>query len=413
MNPPPDHCGNLQKVGGKVIRKLQTRWCELQGCILSYYKSKPRSQTERPQGTIDLRNTACVLFPKEGPFAWAVTGPNLRKQYIFIACNESEMQQWIVKLEAATLKTPQGAFTEDCGSDDDTSSTALMFPGMDGSINLQSFEVLKTLGKGSYGLVSLVRKKDSGHVYALKELDKAQIARERLAEHVLSERQILMRVSHPFIVKLHYTFQTEASLYLVLDYLSGGDLENHLTKEKTFTESRCKFYVAEISLALSHLHSVNIVYRDLKPENVVVDKEGHVKVADFGLAKTNVSGTGARTFCGTPEYVAPEIILGDGHGTAVDWWSLGILTFRMLTGSPPFTSSNVNELYEMILRKPIDFSKFTLSPAAEDFIRQLLERNVMKRLQSITAVKSHPFFADIDWERVLSRSITPPFIPTE
>jgi serine/threonine protein kinase len=188
------------------------------------------------------------------------------------------------------------------------------------------FELLKVLGKGSFGKVLQVRKKDTGRIYAMKVLSKKDIAQRHEIGHTMSERNVLMRLHNPFLVGLKFSFQTPDKLYLVLDYMNGGELFYHLQKETAFTEERAKFYISEIVVALEYLHKYNIIYRDLKPENVLLDTTGHVALTDFGLCKENMT-TDAQTttFCGTAEYLAPEVLMGGGYGKAVDWWSLGIL----------------------------------------------------------------------------------------
>ncbi|VDP11444.1 unnamed protein product [Soboliphyme baturini] len=214
------------------------------------------------------------------------------------------------------------------------------------------FELLKVLGQGSFGKVFLVRKiigKDAGVLYAMKVLKKATLkVRDRLRTKM--ERNILAQINHPFIVKLHYAFQTEGKLYLILDFLRGGDLFTRLSKEVMFTEEDVKFYLAELALALDHLHSLGIIYRDLKPENILLDEEGHIALTDFGLCKEALIDQKAYSFCGTVEYMAPEIINRRGHSTAADWWSFGVLMFEMLTGVLPFQGQNRKETMTQILK---------------------------------------------------------------
>jgi serum/glucocorticoid-regulated kinase 2 len=256
-----------------------------------------------------------------------------------------------------------------------------------------------------------VRKVGTNEVYAMKEMSKEIIERENLLEHTFAEKSILQKINHPYIVKLHYAFQTKDKLFLVLDFLSGGELFYHLGQCQKFPEYRAKIYAAEIGLAIGHLHSLDIIYRDLKPENAVLDRDGHVVITDFGLAKTNVRGaTSAKTFCGTPEYLAPEFLIGSGHGKAVDWWSLGVLLYEMMCGIPPFYSEDVTTMYDLILKKPLEFPP-DLSPAAQDILRKLLDRNPQTRMQDVEKFKAHPFFADISFDALLARKVPAPFKP--
>ncbi|TNN20610.1 Ribosomal protein S6 kinase beta-1 isoform 3 [Schistosoma japonicum] len=279
------------------------------------------------------------------------------------------------------------------------------------------FQLLKVLGKGGYGKVFLARKNDTGQTYAMKVLKKASIVTNaKDTAHTKSERNILEMIKHPFLVQLHYAFQSPGKLYLVLEFLAGGELFMQLEKEGVFMEDQASFYLAEITLAIGHLHSMGIVYRDLKPENVLLDYLGHVKLTDFGLSKERVDRDNlTHTFCGTIEYMAPEILLRQGHGRAVDWWSLGTLMYDMLSGSPPFTGDDRRQTIDLILRGdfvPVPY----LSREAISLISKLLVVDVNKRLGSgpsdSEAIKMHPFFRNTDWDLVLKKQVEPPFKPT-
>ncbi|XP_050511522.1 ribosomal protein S6 kinase alpha-3 isoform X2 [Diabrotica virgifera virgifera] len=228
------------------------------------------------------------------------------------------------------------------------------------------------------------------------------------------ERNILVDVEHPFIVKLHYAFQTEGKLYLVLDFLRGGDLFSRLSKEVMFTEDDVKFYLAELALALNHLHSLGIIYRDLKPENVLLDSDGHIALTDFGLSKLPLGEGKAYSFCGTVEYMAPEVVNRHGHTFAADWWSFGVLMYEMLTGVLPFQGANRRETMNQILKAKLGMPA-NLSPEAQSLLRVLFKRNPVNRLCSgpggIEDLKKHEFFATIDFESLLARRKRPPFQP--
>ncbi|XP_054451274.1 ribosomal protein S6 kinase alpha-2 [Pteronotus mesoamericanus] len=279
------------------------------------------------------------------------------------------------------------------------------------------FELLKVLGQGSYGKVFLVRKiagPDAGQLYAMKVLKKATLkVRDRVRSKM--ERDILAEVNHPFIVKLHYAFQTEGKLYLILDFLRGGDLFTRLSKEVMFTEEDVKFYLAELALALDHLHGLGIIYRDLKPENILLDEEGHIKITDFGLSKEAIDhDKRAYSFCGTIEYMAPEVVNRRGHTQSADWWSFGVLMFEMLTGSLPFQGKDRKETMALILKAKLGMPQF-LSPEAQSLLRALFKRNPCNRLgagsDGVEEIKRHPFFVTIDWNKLYRKEIKPPFKP--
>uniref|UniRef100_A0A803U1G9 non-specific serine/threonine protein kinase n=1 Tax=Anolis carolinensis TaxID=28377 RepID=A0A803U1G9_ANOCA len=277
------------------------------------------------------------------------------------------------------------------------------------------FELLKVLGQGSFGKVFLVRKiigPDAGQLYAMKVLKKASLkVRDRVRTKM--ERDILVEVNHPFIVKLHYAFQTEGKLYLILDFLRGGDVFTRLSKEVMFTEEDVKFYLAELALALDHLHSLGIVYRDLKPENILLDEAGHIKLTDFGLSKESVDQEKkAYSFCGTVEYMAPEVVNRRGHNQSADWWSFGVLMFEMLTGTLPFQGKDRNETMNMILKAKLGMPQF-LSPEAQSLLRMLFKRNPANRLEGPVgdARKRKEPFSTYGGPKLYRREIQPPFKP--
>lgn len=293
-------------------------------------------------------------------------------------------------------------------------------PGMFGTkmrtdLKPEDFIPRKLVGKGSFGKVFMVEKASNGKIYAMKVLKKEQLVKRKQIAHTQTERRVLQDISHPFIVSLRYAFQTSEKLYMVLDYFTGGELFFHLRQTGRFSENRTKFYAAEIISAIDCLHQNNIVYRDLKPENILLDEEGHIRLTDFGLSKEDIAGDVlTHTFCGTPEYLAPEVIQGGGYGKAVDWWSLGTLLYEMLTGLPPFFNSNINIMYEKIMKDRLAFPAH-VSPIAQNFLTKLLERNPAKRLgggdRGASEIKSHPFFQGLNWDDLDQMKIVPPFKP--
>ncbi|KAK8190720.1 kinase-like domain-containing protein, partial [Phyllosticta paracitricarpa] len=283
----------------------------------------------------------------------------------------------------------------------------------------EDFQILKLIGKGTFGQVFQVRKKDTGRIYAMKVLSKKVIVQKKEVAHTLGERNILVRTAmadSPFIVGLKFSFQTPTDLYLVTDYMSGGELFWHLQKEGRFNEARAKFYIAELILALQHLHEHDIVYRDLKPENILLDANGHIALCDFGLSKANLTeDSTTNTFCGTTEYLAPEVLLDEhGYTKMVDFWSLGVLVFEMCCGWSPFYAEDTQQMYKNIAFGKVRFPRDALSTEGRNFVKGLLNRNPKHRLganRDAEELKAHPFFADIDWEALSKKNLVPPFKP--
>eukprot|EP00123_Amoebidium_parasiticum_P014526 comp22538_c0_seq1/m.34237 comp22538_c0_seq1/g.34237 ORF comp22538_c0_seq1/g.34237 comp22538_c0_seq1/m.34237 type:complete len:356 (-) comp22538_c0_seq1:350-1417(-) len=278
--------------------------------------------------------------------------------------------------------------------------------------SLPDFKLLQTIGTGTFGRVYLCQDKDDQNYYAMKVLKKVEIVRLKQVEHIRSERDILSCFRHPFIVTLHCTFQDTRNLYMLLEYVCGGELFSHLRRAGRFDNNTTRFYACEIILAIEHLHSHDIIYRDLKPENLLIDMQGHMKITDFGFAKKVEDRTW--TLCGTPEYLAPEIIQSKGHGKAVDWWALGILIFEMLAGYPPFFDDNPFGIYEKILSGKVNFPPH-FDPYAKDLVRRLLTGDRTKRFGNLKGgaddVKKHKWFKGIDWDVALARGLPPPIIP--
>ena len=280
-------------------------------------------------------------------------------------------------------------------------------------LTIEDFTIIKVVGKGSYGKVLLVKKNNEETIYAMKIMKKISMVKKNQVDHIKTERRILELIDHPFINKLKYAFQTEQKLYLVTDYCPGGELFFHIQRVERFDEEAAKFYAGQIILAVEHLHKNNIIYRDLKPENVLIDRKGFIKITDFGLSKENiVDNKSAKSFCGTPEYLAPEIILNKGHGKPVDWWSLGNLIYEMLTGIPPFYCKDRDILFDAITNDEPEYPEY-LSDEVIDLIKKLLIKNPDKRLGNNGAdeIKKHIFFEGMNWEKLLNKKIKPPFIP--
>lgn len=282
-------------------------------------------------------------------------------------------------------------------------------------LTIDDFDLLKVIGKGSFGKVMMVRKKDTSRLYAMKILKKNHIVERDEVTHTKSERHILAKNTNPFLVGLKFSFQTQQKIYLVLDFINGGELFFHLQNEGRFSIERSRFYAAQLLLAMEHLHKLDIVYRDLKPENILVDYNGYIALTDFGLCKEDVKhDEKTNTFCGTPEYMAPEVLQQKGYGPAVDWWTLGILMYEMMTGLPPFYDENTNTMYQKILFSELTFPDY-IPDKARVCMTGLLQRDPDKRLGSgpegAFDIKNHPFFKDVQWADLLAKKIKPPWKP--
>ncbi|KAK4123726.1 Pkinase-domain-containing protein [Parathielavia appendiculata] len=282
-----------------------------------------------------------------------------------------------------------------------------------GRYSLADFELLRTLGTGSFGRVHLVQSQHNHRYYAIKVLKKAQVVRMKQVEHTNDERRMLAEVKHPFLITLWGTFQDAKNLYMVMDFVEGGELFSLLRRSGRFPNPVAKFYAAEVTLALEYLHARNIIYRDLKPENLLLDRHGHLKITDFGFAKRVPDKTW--TLCGTPDYLAPEVVSNKGYNKSVDWWSLGILIYEMLCGYTPFwDSGSPMKIYENILRGKVKYPAY-INPDAQNLLERLITADLTKRLGNLYGgpqdVKNHPWFAEVTWDRLARKDIDAPYSP--
>jgi serine/threonine protein kinase len=277
---------------------------------------------------------------------------------------------------------------------------------------LEDFSLLKVLGRGSFGKVLLVRLEKTKKLYAMKILKKELVRKRKQVNHTMTERSLLEKLNHPFIVKLFYAFQDETKLYFITEFMQGGELFFHLRRNSQYKEKSVKFYMSEILLAIDYMHKNNFIYRDLKPENILIDKLGHIKLTDFGLSKLlDEEAQKTYTLCGTPEYLAPEIIFEKGYDKTCDWFSFGVLMFEMLCGFHPFKQKKGKfnpQIYKMKIIIPENIGK-----NARDLIEKLLNSNPRERIgyNSSEEIMKHDFFKDIDFDKVLQREYKPPFIP--
>lgn len=282
----------------------------------------------------------------------------------------------------------------------------------DENVGFKSFEILEVLGQGTFGKVFKVKKKDDGNIFAMKVLKKSVLARNKHLKYAITECNVLKKADHPFIIRLHYSFQTPDYLYMILDYCPNGDLSLHLNQKQIFEENEAKFFIAEVILAMDYLHKNDILYRDLKPENILVCEDGHIKMADFGLAKEGVSDKKkAKSFCGSPAYLPPEMLGTRGVGKAADVYQLGAVLYELLVGLPPYYTENIKKLYENIRGANLQIPNY-LSPQAKNLLKKLLHKDPKQRLgvKNKEDIKKDAFFRDINWEALECGSISPPIV---
>ena len=282
-------------------------------------------------------------------------------------------------------------------------------------LTFHDFQKLKVLGKGSFGEVLLVKLNANNKYYAMKILTKKKVKLRHQEVHTKAERDLMVKINCPFIVNIKFAFQDAINLYIITEFMQGGEMFFHLHREKKFSNEKTRFYAVEMVLAIEFLHKNKMLYRDLKPENIMVDANGHIKLTDFGLSKmVKKTKEKAFTICGTPQYLAPEILSDDGYDNSVDWWSLGCVMFEMLVGTAPFKIPKGSYLSADLYKKKINLPDY-VTPEAKDLIKQLLVPNPKKRLgygnDGAKKIKEHPYFKDIDWDDAWNQKLTPPFIP--
>ncbi|KAI0098261.1 serine/threonine-protein kinase psk1 [Nemania sp. FL0031] len=404
--------------------------------------SARRSRTPRIDDVVSA-NCSPVLRGIHSP---AMSGiAKLRIQFEPLNLNDSPASTMTRTRSSSRLRYPSSVGSQTGRSDDESSSSEAassyevklendfvsesvrekaIYGAVEGGlvprkVQADDFEPLRCLGKGTYGTVLLVKQRKTGRLYAQKQFKKASVVvHKKLVEQTKTERQILESVNrHPFVVNLYYAFQDHEKLYLILEYGQGGELFTHLSTEKMFSESTAAFYMAEMVLALSYLHeSLGVVYRDLKPENCLLDAHGHLLLTDFGLSKVAVGDDDTcKSILGTVEYMAPEVILGNKYGKAVDWWSFGALGYDLMTGNPPFRGANNAKVQHNIVKQKVVMPYF-LSLDAKDLLARLLRKDPAKRLGSrmpkdLETIKKHRFFRRIDWKKLEAREMEPPIQP--
>ncbi|KAJ9450106.1 RAC family serine/threonine-protein kinase-like protein [Diplonema papillatum] len=380
-----------------------------------------RSETTPPSNVFDLGYMSLAdtsvqdRFPSPSPFSFALIDEDKYVTYV-LCTGDDDKEAWYQKL--MEVLTRFSFLKEELPRSKGVLQVAILGEKFEAKeFKEDDFEMLTLIGRGSFGKVYKVREVSTGKIYAVKVLQKSALKVDSQIADIKQEKAILLQISHPFIVKLHASFQSATRLFLLFTFLSGGELFYHMQKcsEHYFSEPKAAFYIAETALAVSYLHSKQIIHRDLKAENLVLDAQGHITLTDFGFARTlNSTGEVTCQTCGTLAYMAPEIFAKStmGYGPEVDWWSLGVLFFNMLTGCYPFLRENTQETIRSITTLPLIFPDSPmLSCNAVDLVRRLLTKRAGARLSKIEEFKAHPFFEDINWDDLYNRKVTAPFVP--
>uniref|UniRef100_A0A8C3PAF2 non-specific serine/threonine protein kinase n=2 Tax=Chrysemys picta bellii TaxID=8478 RepID=A0A8C3PAF2_CHRPI len=413
---------------GEYIKTWRPRYFLLKsdGSFIGY-KERPETSDHSLPPLNNFSVAECQLMKTERPrpntFVIRCLQWTTVIERTFHVDSPDEREEWMHAIQTVANSLKNQEPEEDtmdykCGSPTDTTGAEEMEVAVTktrAKATMNDFDYLKLLGKGTFGKVILVREKATGRYYAMKILRKEVIIAKDEVAHTVTESRVLQNSRHPFLTALKYAFQTNDRLCFVMEYANGGELFFHLSRERVFTEERARFYGAEIVSALEYLHSRDVVYRDIKLENLMLDKDGHIKITDFGLCKEGITdGATMKTFCGTPEYLAPEVLEDNDYGRAVDWWGLGVVMYEMMCGRLPFYNQDHERLFELILMEEIRFPR-TLSPEAKALLAGLLKKDPKQRLgggpTDAKEVMEHRFFTAINWQDVVQKKLVPPFKP--
>lgn len=396
--------GWLQK-RGEYIKNWRPRYFVLKtdGAFLGY-KERPTIDTA-PLNNFNVYKSQVMVKEARDAFPFVVRCLQWTTiiERTFNAANTQDRFDWIEAIENVTRAL---------SCNDDGNSSDHDPPGRK---CLGDFEFLEVLGKGTFGKVILVKEKRNGEFHAMKILKKAVIVAKDEITHTMTEKRVLQQSRHPFLTSLKYTFQTKDYLCFCLEYVNGGEIFFHLSRERIFPEDRARFYGCEIIMAIDYLHKQNVIYRDLKLENLLLDSDGHIKITDFGLCKQEITfGSKTHTFCGTPEYLAPEVLEDNDYGRSVDWWGLGVVMYEMMCGRLPFYNRDHDVLFELILMEELKFPS-GLSQYGKDLLSVLLEKDPALRLGSGPSdgkeIMDHKYFNNVNWQDVEEKKIPVPFKP--
>ncbi|XP_003748638.1 RAC-beta serine/threonine-protein kinase [Galendromus occidentalis] len=409
---------------GEHIKNWRKRYFILRddGSLIGFKNQPEPGQYSDPLNNFTVKGCQVMCQERPRPFTFIVRGLQWAQviERMFCVDSNDDRVKWVQAIEYVDQNLHQDVEMAEEASTLEQSSLRDSFNAAyrrdrHSKITLDNFELIRVLGKGTFGKVVLCRERSSDQLYAIKILKKQVVIAKDEVAHTLTESRVLQTTDHPFLIALKYSFQTVDRLCFVMEYVNGGELFFHLTRERIFSEEKTRFYAAEILLALEYLHEQGIIYRDLKLENLLLDKDGHIKIADFGLCKEDITfGGTTRTFCGTPEYLAPEVLNDTNYGRAVDWWGLGVVMYEMMCGRLPFYSRDHEVLFELIVAEDVQFPP-TLSSDANTLLRGLLTKDPKMRLggseRDAKDIKEHAFFRCIPWEQLLAKRLAPPFTP--